>query len=211
MAGTPFDEAASTWDQQPRRVALAKAIGEAILREAQPTCDTNVFDYGCGTGLLGLYLLPHVASVTGADNSAGMLDVLRTKIAEGRFDNMKALRLDLQSDPVPDDRYEMVVTGMVMHHVADVSRVLQAFHRMLVPGGVLCLADLDTEPGNFHPPEVAASVHHHGFNREELKARLADLGFVGATDVTATTMRKETADNGEQKFPVFLITARRGE
>ena len=44
----------------------------------------------CGTGLIGLFLLPHVQSVTGADNSTGMLEVLRGKIASDELENMEA-------------------------------------------------------------------------------------------------------------------------
>ena len=53
-----FDQAAATWDDNPMRIALMKAVGEAILREARPTKNMDVLDYGCGTGLVGLYLLP---------------------------------------------------------------------------------------------------------------------------------------------------------
>jgi 2-polyprenyl-3-methyl-5-hydroxy-6-metoxy-1,4-benzoquinol methylase len=67
-----FDEAAANWDAEPRRVELAKAVGNAILQHARPTCGMDVLDYGCGTGLLGLFLLPHVRSVTGADSSPGI-------------------------------------------------------------------------------------------------------------------------------------------
>ena len=68
---TYFDQSAGTWDNEPRRIALMRAVGQAILREAQPTSDMDVLDYGCGTGLVSLFLLPHVRSVTGADNSPG--------------------------------------------------------------------------------------------------------------------------------------------
>ena len=53
---TYFDQSAATWDAEPRRIELMKAVGEAILREAQPTNDMDVLDYGCGTGLIGLFL-----------------------------------------------------------------------------------------------------------------------------------------------------------
>jgi tRNA (cmo5U34)-methyltransferase len=95
-----FDQAAATWDDNPMRIALMRAVGEAILREARPTKDMDVLDYGCGTGLVGLYLLPTVRSVTGADNSAGMLEVLRKKIKDGGLENMQTMRLDLEHDPL---------------------------------------------------------------------------------------------------------------
>ena len=160
-----FDEEAPVWDEKPSRIRLAKAVGEAIVRQAAPARDMTVLDYGCGTGLLGLYLLPYVGRVTGADNSPGMLQVLSRKIAEGGLNNMRAIRLDLAQDPVPHDRYHMIVTSMVMHHIANPDETLRAFHTMLLPGGILCLADLDTEPGTFHTTEAAGSVHHHGFRK----------------------------------------------
>jgi ubiquinone/menaquinone biosynthesis C-methylase UbiE len=204
-----FDEAAARWDDEPRRVALMKAIGEKIVTEVGPRMGMNVLDYGCGTGLVSLYLLPHVRHVTGADNSPGMLDVLRKKIAEGGIQNMEAVQLDLERDVVPEGRYQMVVVSMAMHHIGNVQKVLGAFYQLLEPGGRLCLADLDTEPGTFHPAEVAGSVHHHGFDREALKKRLAEIGFCEAKDTTVTTFLKPVEKGGEEEFSIFLVTARR--
>ena len=126
-----FDQAAATWDDNPMRIALMRAVGEAILREARPTKDMDVLDYGCGTGLVGLYLLPHVRSVTGADNSVGMLDVLHKKIKDGGLGNMRTVRLDLEHDPVPAGRYHLVVSSMALHHIADTPGVLGAFYQLL--------------------------------------------------------------------------------
>lgn len=204
---TYFDQSAATWDDEPRRIALMQAVGEAILRQTRPTKDMDVLDYGCGTGLVSLFLLPHVRSVTGADASPGMLEVLRKKIAEGSITSMKAIRLNLEEDPLPVERFHVIATSMTMHHVADTRRVVRAFHDMLHPGGKLCIADLDTEPGVFHPPEAAGSVHHHGFDRDWLKGQLAAAGFTDMHDVTAHTVHKPVDGGGERGFPVFLITA----
>ena len=95
----------------------------------------DVLDYGCGTGLIGLFLLPHVHTVTGADNSSGMLEVLRDKIAAGGVQGMKAIELDLEQDLLHSTRYDMIVVGMVMHHIKGTEKVLRGFHDLLVPGG----------------------------------------------------------------------------
>lgn len=202
-----FDRSASQWDKEPHRIALMKAVGETILREAQPTSQMDVLDYGCGTGLVGLFLLPHVRSVTGADSSPGMLEVLRTKIRDGRMTTMKVMPLDLEKQPVPEVRFHMIVTSMVMHHVADISRVLRAFHEMLLPGGIVCIADLDAEPGIFHPDEAAAGVHHHGFDRSDLRGQLEAAGFSGIRATTAHVVQKPVASGVLHEFPVFLIVA----
>lgn len=209
MTTTYFDEAAANWDDEPRRVALMKAIGEKIVAEAQPTKDMDVLDYGCGTGLVSLYLLPYVRTVTGADNSPGMLDMLRKKISEGDVRNMQAVELNLERDAVPQGRFQMVVVSMAMHHILDVDRVLRAFCDLLEPGGLLCLADLDTEPGTFHPAEVADGVHHHGFDRATLKGQLVEIGFSEGKDATVATFRKPVESGVEEEFSIFLVTARR--
>ena len=210
MAGSAahFDKVAGDWDNDPRRVALMRAIGEAILREVELTSEMDVLDYGCGTGLIGLFLLPHVRTVTGADNSPGMLGELRDKIIAGGLENIQAIQLDLEQDPVPDARYHLIAVGMAMHHIADTEKVLRAFHAMLLPGGTLCLADLDTEPGTFHPANMAAVVHHHGFDRERIKQQLTEIGFSQMKDTTALTFRKPVEGQDDQEFSVFLITGR---
>ena len=202
-----FDQSASQWDKVPQRIALAKAVGEAILREASPTAQMDLLDYGCGTGLAGLFLVPHVRSVTGADSSPGMLEVLRSKIREGCVANMKVISLDLEKQPAPELRFHMIVTSMVMHHVVDIDRVLQAFHEMLLPGGIVCIADLDTEPGMFHPDEAAAGVHHHGFDRSEFGRQLEAAGFKKIRAATAHVVQKPVASGVLHEFPVFLIVA----
>ena len=210
MAGSAehFDKVAGDWDNDPRRVALMRAIGDAILREVELTSEMDVLDYGCGTGLIGLFLFPHVRTVTGADNSPGMLGELRDKIIAGGLKNIQAIQLDLEQDPPPNTRYHLIVVGMVMHHIADTEKVLRAFHAMLLPGGTLCLADLDTEPGIFHPANMTAVVHHHGFDRERITQQLSEIGFSQMKDTTALTFRKPVAGQDDQEFSVFLITGR---
>ena len=204
-----FDEAAANWDAEPRRIELAKAVGEAILCQVRPTRGMDVLDYGCGIGLLGLFLLPHVRSVTGADSSPGMLQVLDEKIQAGGLKQMRAGKLDLGCDPVPDSRYHLIIANMVMHHVDEIEVLLMAFYQMLLPGGFWAIADLDTEPGLFHGPEVAASVYHHGFDRRTLMDRLCQVGLIDVKDVTAQVIRKPITNGEIREFPVFLIVGHR--
>jgi ubiquinone/menaquinone biosynthesis C-methylase UbiE len=204
-----FDNSAANWDNEPRRIALMKAVGEAILREAQPNNTMDVLDYGCGTGLIGLFLLPYVRSVTGADSSPGMLEVLYKKIHDSRLKGMKAIQLNLEDQAVPKDRFHMVLSSMVMHHIAEIGRVLRAFHDMLLPGGILCIADLDKEPGVFHSSDAAASVHHLGFDRNAFKEHLTAAGFADIKVVAVHVVRKP-ANGGEfRDFPVFLMVGRK--
>lgn len=204
-----FDQSAANWDAAPSRAELANAVGEAVIQHVRPTREMDVLDYGCGTGLIGVFLLPHVRSVVGADSSPAMLQVLDDKIRDGGLRHMRTKKLDLQHDPVPDSRYHLIVSSMVTHHVADVGSLLAAFRRMLHPGGFLAIADLDVESGLFHSPEAVESVHHYGFDRGRFKERLIHAGFADAKDATAHVIRKPEANGNQREFPVFLIVGQR--
>jgi 2-polyprenyl-3-methyl-5-hydroxy-6-metoxy-1,4-benzoquinol methylase len=208
---TYFDQAAATWDDNPVRVALMKAVAGAVLRHVQPTPNMAMLDYGCGTGLVSLFLAPHVGNVTAADSSEGMLTVLRQKTERSGVTTIRSVRLDLERDPLPGERYDLIVTNMVMHHVADTLSLLWKFHALLRPGGVVCISDLETEPGVFHDAEAATTVHHHGFDRQEFKGLMVQVGFCDIGDTTAHTIRKPVAEGGERDFPVFLMTGRKQE
>jgi 2-polyprenyl-3-methyl-5-hydroxy-6-metoxy-1,4-benzoquinol methylase len=46
-----FNALAAEWDQNPGRIVLTQAVAEAILRQVSVREDTDMLDYGCGTGL----------------------------------------------------------------------------------------------------------------------------------------------------------------
>ena len=204
-----FDMAAANWDDNPGRIAMAKAIVGLIKESVSLSPAMDVFDYGCGTGLLSVLLSSGVRRVTGADSSAGMIQALRNKIVRSKIDNMEAVKLDLEQDPVPSSRYHLVVSGMAMHHIGDTRKVILAFYELLHPGGYLCIADLDTEPGVFHDEKAAATVRHLGFERKAVLAIMAEADFVNCKAVTAHTMKKSLADGTRRDFPVFLIIGRK--
>jgi len=81
MKKSRFDEAAAEWDNNPTRVDLARAVGEALRRVIPVQSHWRVLDYGAGTGLLTLNLQPQVASVMALDSSTGMLEKLTQKLA----------------------------------------------------------------------------------------------------------------------------------
>ena len=82
---TDFDAAARTWDQDGTKAERASRVAEAIRKLAPLRPTDSILDYGCGTGLLGFALLPHVGHATMADTSREMLSVVVEKIAATRW------------------------------------------------------------------------------------------------------------------------------
>ncbi len=104
---TNFDESAKDWDSDPKKVERARMVAEAIRNTISLSREMKALEYGCGTGLLSFALQPDLGGITLADTSQGMLDVLREKIAQSEVTNMHPTRLDLSSDPLPAERYDL--------------------------------------------------------------------------------------------------------
>ena len=117
---------------------------------------------------------------------------------------VQLLALDSSGTPDLGGPYDLIVSSMTLHHVADVPALFRLFTRHLLPAGQVALADLDEEDGSFH--EAAVSIHHRGFPRERIRAWLQDAGFQDIRLETAAVTTKQGKD-----YPVFLATARRGE
>jgi tRNA (cmo5U34)-methyltransferase len=197
-----FDQAASTWDEDPRRVELARAVGTAIVGQLRLTREMDVLDFGCGTGLLTLALQPLVHSVTGADTSSAMLGVLEQKIEARGLANVSAVLLDPAEPLASGSRFHLIVSSMALHHVADLAPLFERFHDLLRSEGRIALADLDREDGSFHGE--AGDVFHLGFDRSEIQSLLRGAGFADLAATTAIVTRKEA-----HEYPVFLITGRK--
>jgi predicted TPR repeat methyltransferase len=195
-----FDARAATWDDDPAKVERAAVVAASIRRVVPLDRSTRLLEYGAGTGLVSEALRAEVGPVTLADTSAGMREVIAGKIAAGALDGARVWDLDLTVAPLADDRFDLVVTVMTLHHVVDVGAVVAAFAALLDAGGHLCVVDLDAEDGSFHD---AGFVGHHGFERAELAHAMAVAGFVDVVLRDCFEVRR-----AERRYPLFLATAR---
>ncbi len=203
---TNFDARARDWDSDPKKIERARAVAEAIRQAVPLSREMKALEYGCGTGLLSFALQPHLGPITLADTSQGMLDVLADKIAAANVPNMTPRKLDLATEPVPEEKYDLTYSLMTLHHIHDVSSILSKFHDLLLPGGYLLVADLDKEDGSFHTD--GSTDVHLGFDRGELQSMAEEIGFGNITFSTAYEIRKKIG-NEEKTFPVFLMTAQK--
>ncbi len=203
---TNFDERAKDWDTDPMKVKRAQMVAEAIRRAIPLAENMSALEYGCGTGLLSFALQSDLGRITLADTSQGMLDVLAEKIAASGMLNMRLLRLDLCTAPLPAERFDLTYSLMTLHHIPDAKGILEKFQAMLVPGGRLCIADLDKEDGTFHTD--GTTDVHLGFERGELQKWVENAGFTDVKFSTAYEIKKKI-DGVEKTFPVFLLVARK--
>jgi ubiquinone/menaquinone biosynthesis C-methylase UbiE len=203
---TNFDERAKDWDSDPDKVKRARAVADAIRTAVSLNDKMNALEYGCGTGLLSFALQSDLGQITLADTSQGMLDVLGEKIASANVTNMHPTRLDLSSDPLPAERFDLTYSLMTLHHIQDTHDILKKFCEILKPKGYLLVADLDKEDGTFHTD--GTTDVHLGFDRDELQKKVESAGFGNVKFSTVYEITKKIG-NKEKTFPIFLMVAQK--
>jgi ubiquinone/menaquinone biosynthesis C-methylase UbiE len=197
-----FDEKAATWET-PAKTERAQVVAEAVRQAVALSASTRVLEYGAGTGLVSQELARSVGPITLADPSAGMREVMHSKVATGALPaTTRIWDLDLSTGRVPDERFDLVVTVMTLHHIVDLKPVLDGFARLLDGGGHLCVVDLVKEDGSFHRD---SDFHgHNGFDTHDLSARLELAGF---TDVRVEEIHEMV--KGGATYPLFLAACTR--
>ncbi len=208
-----FDQAAKTWDEKSARVELARAVACAIRKNVELNPEFSCMEYGCGTGIISLLLAPYVKRIATVDTSRQMLKVLEEKLArQPGPHNISTYQMDLT-----DERFalvpflkelDLIFSSMTLHHIGPVQKLLSRFYQLLRPGGWLAIADLDKEDGDFHGKDVPG-VAHFGFEREEIRKLLSDIGFKGIKILMAHKMKKTTEAGVTKVFPIFLATGRK--
>lgn len=197
-----FDELALEWDKKKERVENARKIGEAVVSSVPLSKDMTVMDFGAGTGLLTLYIQPHVGEIYAIDNSEGMLSVLKEKIESAGIDNIIPVLKDLEKDEFEENFYDLIISSMTLHHIKNVETFLKKIYRALRKGGYLAVADLEKEDGTFHDDNTG--VYHYGFDKDYIERVFKETGF---KDVNVKTVNK--IKKNDREYGVFLVVGRK--
>lgn len=194
-AGDAYEAYVGRWS---RRVA------EAFLHRLDVPSGARWLDAGCGTGALTAAILAteDPAEVVGVDPSEGFLTTARARIDDGRATFLAG---DAQALPLPDNRVDAVVTGLVLNFVPDPGAAVAEFVRVTVPGGTTAAYVWDYAEGMgmmrqfwdaaaLHDPAAADEGPRFPLCRPEPLRRLWDAAGLHDPTVTAIEVPTVFAD-----------------
>jgi 2-polyprenyl-3-methyl-5-hydroxy-6-metoxy-1,4-benzoquinol methylase len=137
------------WDRIATRYAKAPVADEASYQHKLAVTrqhlspQSEVLEFGCGTGSTAVELAPHVAHYLATDISANMLAIARDKGPQHPHLEFQQAAIE----DVPGEALFDVILGMsILHLVDDLDATLAHVSRLLRPGGVfvsstMCMAD----------------------------------------------------------------------
>ncbi|HEY9612507.1 class I SAM-dependent methyltransferase [Allocoleopsis sp.] len=101
--------------------------------------DIRILDAGCGTGV-GTEYLVHLnpqASVVGIDLSGGALEVARERCRRSGANRVEFHHLSLYDADQLEDKFDLINSVGVLHHLPDPIRGIQSLAAKLAPGGLM--------------------------------------------------------------------------
>lgn len=106
----------------------------------------KVLDVGMGTGLVtrqAASIVGDPSRIIGVDPSPGMMQSAKlpagVTCVEGRAEKI----------PLPDSEFDFLSMGYALRHISDLSVAFSEFHRVLKPGGKVCILEITPPKGKF--------------------------------------------------------------
>jgi ubiquinone/menaquinone biosynthesis C-methylase UbiE len=126
-----YDRWAAVYDHDGN--PLQALEGPVIRAAAGDVRGLSVLDMGCGTGRHCVWLVEAGASVTAVDFSEGMLAKARQKPG---MEKVRFIAHDLKQPlPLPATSFDLIISGLVLEHMADLQNFFAQIHNVLKPGG----------------------------------------------------------------------------
>tara|TARA_Y100000385_G_scaffold145715_1_gene151362 strand:+ start:66 stop:782 length:717 start_codon:yes stop_codon:yes gene_type:complete len=104
----------------------------------------KVLDLCCGTGKSSAACLPFIKSgtITGIDNSEGMLKVANEKFAkEIKAGKMSFKLQDAMALDFPEESFDAIFMAYGLRNMPDYDKCLNQLYKLLKPGGKICIHD----------------------------------------------------------------------
>ncbi len=122
----------------------AVSVADFLLPHLVP--GMRLLDVGCGPGTITLDLAELVApgEVIGVDQAPVQLERARALATERGISSVRFEQADLFALPYADASFDVVFAHAVLMHVGDRLAALHEFRRVLRPGGIVAVKDLQT-------------------------------------------------------------------
>ncbi len=195
-----FDKEALEWDDE-QKIHQAKRIADEITKSIAIDSSWRALEFGAGTGLISFNLVDVFNHITLIDTSAGMIDVVNTKIGDSGVHTMAAHHTDIETFAQSGQKFDVVFASMALHHIQDIQGTLRHIYNMLNDGGYVCIIDLNEDDGAFHKG-VHGFEGHDGFNQVALKGVLKEVGL---QDISSRTFYTGERIKDGEKIEYFLF------
>lgn len=147
-----FTQQASGFESNRMNFSKKEYLDYAVSKIAPAKTD-NVLEVAAGTCACGRAIAPYAGSVTCLDMTPAMLSVGRTEAEKERLCNIEFVVGDAAELPFADNRFDIVLSRLALHHFPDAEMPFSEMRRVLRPGGKLVLIDMEAAEDSLRETE----------------------------------------------------------
>ena len=195
------------WDLQAKGYSKKPVADEAAYqKKIEKTreylnLDTEVFEFGCGTGSTAIRHAPLVKHILAIDGSAKMIEIAQKKADSEKIKNITFKTETIDAFSSPKESYDVVLGMNILHLVKNKEEVVSQVHDMLKPGGVfisstVCLSNTSIFFTLLSKVGGIVGLTLRLFTKEELKESIVNAGF---------EIEHEWQPEGEGIQAVFIV------
>lgn len=150
------EEEARDYDAMDHAEVNARFCDDVLAAGARPG---RVLDVGTGTALIPIALCGRDArfEVDAIDLAAEMLALAKRNVARAGLDRrVRVARMDAKATPWEAGTFDVVMSNSIVHHIPEPARMLAEVWRLVRPGGLLFVRDLERPDDDRRVAELVA-------------------------------------------------------
>jgi ubiquinone/menaquinone biosynthesis C-methylase UbiE len=148
-----MEKSAGLWNRLAKRYAATPVKHEADYQtklevtRGYLTPESEVFEFGCGTGSTAINHAPYVKHIHAVDYSGTMIAIAKRKVEAAGIGNIDFERIGIDAVQKPDASVDVVMAHSILHLLPNAEDVICRAYAMLKPGGALvtstmCLGEM---------------------------------------------------------------------
>jgi len=147
-----FNRWSNEYDRTLGRIGFHRDLLDLIVKNSKVKAGDKILDIGCGTGLLSLkFLQKQDCFVAGVDYSKEMIAVFEDKIKKLKLSGRVSITLrDANSLNFKENTFDKAVSSVTLHHLKDKLPAIKTVFRILKPGGVFIIGEIDMDSTGKH-------------------------------------------------------------
>ncbi len=135
-------KAADFWNKRAEGYAKSPIADEATYNEKLEvtrryfTPESQVMEFGCGTGSTALLHAPFVNKIVATDISSKMIEIARKKASDAAIANAEFQCTTLDDFAAAEASFDVVMAHNILHLLENPEQGIEKTYRLLKPGGV---------------------------------------------------------------------------
>lgn len=178
------------WDNIAKKYVKSPIKDEATyqkklaITQEYLNSDSQLLEFGCGSGGTAIFHAPHVKHIVATDISSKMIEFAEQKVIEAGVENISFQQGTLDDIDVQDESFDAVLGLNMLHLLTDVDGAINKVHRLLKINGVFVSSTALIEEVNIFFRWLITAMQFFGlapyvncFSRKKLIAKLTGAGF----------------------------------